>query len=47
LQKLKQEVSKKEGEKLGLPGKERMRPKLFKKNFTYRPDITGDRENTF
>lgn len=24
-----------------------MRTKLFTKNYKYRPDITGDRENTF
>jgi hypothetical protein len=41
------EHSKKESEKLGMPGEERLRPKLFRKNYSYRPDITGDRDNTF
>jgi len=44
---MKIENSKKESEALGMPGKERVKPKLFRKNFSYRPDITGDRDNTF
>jgi len=39
MKKMNLEISKKEGEQLGLPGKERMKPKLFAQVYNYKPDI--------
>jgi hypothetical protein len=32
---------------MGLPGKERMRTKLFNKKYNYKPDITAHNETAF